>query len=75
MSNPAFGDHSGARFERNANLAHYMSSETIAVDWAVSATALALRMTTLGTVSTFHGMRGYIRDELVKDSGQILKNR
>jgi hypothetical protein len=52
-----------------------MSSETIAVDWAGNVTALALRMTTLGTVSTFHGMRGYIRDELVKDSGQILKNR
>ena len=52
-----------------------MSSETIAVDWAGSVTALALRMRTLGIVLTFHQIRGYIRDELVKDSGQILKNR
>jgi hypothetical protein len=34
MSIPTFRDHSGARFERNANLAHYMSSETIAINWA-----------------------------------------
>lgn len=44
------------------------------LDWTDSLTALAVIMATLGTASTSHGMR-VDRDELVRDLGQILKNR
>jgi hypothetical protein len=44
------------------------------LDWTDGLTALAVIMAALGTVSASHGMR-VDRDELVKDLGQILKNR